>query len=421
MRKHLTPALLATALAVAPVFSVAVIAQAPGPIPANARVTPLQIAKPTATPSPKADPKSAPKLASKPSSRPPSKPDAPLLPQSFSGWEQAAVTRPVTRPVTDPAQADAANVAALKEYGFTDALLTTFTRDGESLKIKAMRFSDASGAYGAYSMYRHSSWPKEDIGTGAASNQNRVLFWIGNVFVDAEFPHISAMSGSELRELAATIPVPAGNKALAPPILYNLPQTALDGQTTHYALGPAGYVASGGVLPPELVGFDRGAETATATYKLRSGPATLTVINYPTPQLAAAQETVIAAYLKAGNSPQHPFTKPLQDSNPTAIEARRSGPLVAVVSGDAITDEAHKLLATVHYEADLAAIPQPVDSEVKKTAQLLLSIVTLVVVMFIAAVMLALFLGGGRVVYRLMRGKPISSVFDEEFTKLDLR
>ena len=39
---------------------------------------------------------------------------------------------------------------------------------------------------------------------------------------------------------------------------------------------------------PSLVGFEHGAETATATYKLRSGPATLTVINYPTPQMAAA-------------------------------------------------------------------------------------------------------------------------------------
>ncbi len=416
MRKHLIPALIATVIAVAPVFPIAAVAQAPGPIPASAKVTTVEVAKPGAQSLPGAGAKSAAKSGSKQPANVPSKPDAPLLPQSFSGWEQLAETKPVS----DPAQADAANVAALKEYGFTDALLTTYSRGRENLKVKALRFTDASGAYGAYTMYRHSGWPKEDIGAGAASDNNRVLFWVGNVVIDAEFPHISAMSGSELRELAGAIPVPTGNKSLAPPILYNLPQKALDGQTTHYALGPAGYVASGGVLPAELVGFDRGAETATATYTLRSGPATLTVINYPTPQLAAAQEAAIAAYLKAGNSPQHPFTKPLQESNPTAIEVRRSGPLVAVVSGDAITDEAHKLLAGVHYEADLAAIPQPVDSEVKKTAQLLLSIVTLVVVMFIAAVMLALFLGGGRALYRILRGKPISSVYDEEFTKLDL-
>jgi hypothetical protein len=362
--------------------------------------------------------KAAPKAAAKPQD----KLVASLLPISFSGWDANSTPKPIN----DPAQADSANAAALKEYGFTDALLMDYTRDGETLKIRALRFVDASGAYGAYSFYRQSGWPREQIGTGAASDNNRVLFWIGNVVIDSQFPHISAMSGAELRELAAAIPVPAGNKSLAPPILASLPQKDMDGQSTHYALGPSGYTGPAGaanlegVLPPGLVGFDRGAETATANYKLQSGPATLTIINYPTPQMAEAQEKVIAAYLKAGNSPQHPFTKPLQDSNPTALEVRRSGPLLAVVSGDPIADEAHKLLESVHYEANISAIPGQANNEIQKTAKLIVAIITLVVVMFVAAVLLALFLGGGRALYRHLRGKPISSVFDEEFIRIDL-
>jgi hypothetical protein len=136
--------------------------------------------------------------------------------------------------------------------------------------------------------------------------------------------------------------------------------------------------------------------------------------------MAAVQEQGIAAYLKAGNTPQHPFTKPLQDSNPAAIEVRRTGPLVTVVSGDAITDEAHKLLTSVHYEADMSALPGQPNNEIQKTAQLLVAIITLVVVMFVAAVLLAIFLGGGRALYRYLRGKPISSVYDEEFIRIDL-
>ncbi len=53
--------------------------------------------------------------------------------------------------------------------------------------------------------------------------------------VDATFSHLSPMSGSELRELADAMPVPVGNKALAPPVLATLPKGA-DGQSTHYAL-----------------------------------------------------------------------------------------------------------------------------------------------------------------------------------------
>jgi hypothetical protein len=345
------------------------------------------------------------------------KPDTPLLPASFAGWETASSAKPVI----DPIQADAANAAALKEYGFADALLNDYTRQGQTLKLKALRFVDASGAYGAYTFYRHSGWPKAEIGAGAASDNNRVLFWKGNVVVDAEFSHISPMSGSELRELATMLPVPAGNKSLAPPILSNLPQKNLDGQTTHYALGPAGYAGSGGVLPPELVGFDHGAEVVTAAYGLGSGPATLTLINYPTPQMAAGQEAAISAYLKAGNSPQHPFTKPLQDSNPTVLEVRRSGPLVAVVSGDPIQDDSRKLIGLVHYDADTSSIPGGFVNPVQNFAKLIIGIIVLVVVMFIAAILVAVFLGGGRAAFRIFRGKPASSMYDDEFTRLDLK
>ena len=86
-----------------------------------------------------------------------------------------------------------------------DAELGEYKREGETLSVRALRFHDASGAYGAYSFYRQNGWPKEQIGAGATSNHNRVLFWVGNTVVDATFSHIGAMSGSELRELAGGV------------------------------------------------------------------------------------------------------------------------------------------------------------------------------------------------------------------------
>jgi hypothetical protein len=340
-----------------------------------------------------------------------------LLPQAFAGW----VATGAPKKLTDAAQADPANATALKEYDFADAALAGYKRSGETLSLRALRFHDASGAYGAYTFYRQSGWPREEIGAGATSNHNRVLFWVGNTVVDANFSHIGPMSGAELRELAAQLPVPEGGKALAPPILANLPQTKLDGQTTHYALGPVGYAGSGGVLPPEVVGFDRGAETVTANYTLRSGPATLTIIDYPTPQMAAAQEAKIRDYIKAGKQAQPAWPKPLADSDLASLEVRRSGPLVALVSGDAIPDESHQLLATVHFESELMSVPQPTESEAMKTGKLLLGITFLVIILCSASILLAFFLGGFRALYRVARGKPASSVFDEEFISLNLR
>jgi len=344
-------------------------------------------------------------------------PPKPLLPDAFAGW----VAAEPPKVVIDPAQADSANAAALKEYDFFRAASATYKREGETLTVHAMQFNDTSGSYGAYTFYRPNGWPKEDIGTGAASNQGRVLFWQGNVVVDATFSHVGPMSAAELRELAKLLPVALGNKAIAPPILANLPQTSLDKQTTHYALGPVGYSGASGALPPEIVGFDRGAEAVTANYSLSSGPATLTIIDYPTPQMAAAEETRIRDYIQAGSHAQPAFPKPLADSDQASLEVRRSGPLVILVSGDAIPDESHKLLESVHFQEDLVSIPQPSESEVNKTGRLLLGIAELVIVGSCAAILLGLFLGGGRALYRIARGKPASSVYETEFIRLNLQ
>ena len=115
-----------------------------------------------------------------------------LLPDALDGWVEAEPPKALT----DAAQADPANAAALKEYDYTGGASATYKRDGETLTVRALRFQDASGAYGAYSFYRQNGWPKEDIGTGATSDHNRVLFWKGDTVVDATFSHIGPMSAA---------------------------------------------------------------------------------------------------------------------------------------------------------------------------------------------------------------------------------
>ncbi|HMG88224.1 MAG TPA: DUF6599 family protein [Terracidiphilus sp.] len=342
--------------------------------------------------------------------------EKPLLPETFAGWN--AAEKP--KAVGDPAQLDNANVAALKEYGCTGGVVADYKRGSETLSVKALTFNDVSGAYGAYSFYRQDGWPKADIGIGGTSDNNRVLFWKGNTVVDATFSHVGPMSAAEMRELAEGLPSPQGNRALPPPILGSLPQGSLDKQTTHFAQGPAGYAGAGGVLPAELVGFSLDAEAVTANYSLTSGPATLTLIDYPTPQLAEAQEKKIRAYIKAGSGAQPTFPKPLTDSDQASLEVLHSGPIVALVSGDAIPDESHKLLAQVHYSAELTRMQQDKESEVVKTSQFLMGVAMLVIVGCSAAVLLGFFLGGGRALYRVAHGKPASSVYEAEFIRLHL-
>ena len=256
-----------------------------------------------------------------------------------------------------------------------------------------------------------------------------MIFWRGDTVVDATFSRVGPMSVGEMREIAARLPLPGGTRALPPPILVFLPTQSLTGQSTHYAEGAAGYAGAGGVLPASVAGFDRGAAAVTANYALASGPATLTIFEYPTPQIARLEEDTIRSYIegvkRSGGRAQpagaQAIPQPLQDSDLASLEVRRSGVLVALVSGDAVPDESHELLENVHYEADLTSIPQPVESEIAKTSKLLFGIAALVSIGAIAAIVLGFFFGGGRALYRVARGRPASSVYDEEFIHLDLR
>src|SRR5260370_330958 len=161
--------------------------------------------------------KPAPQSAPRPAVQAPA-----LLPPQFEGWQMQGSSQMST----DPATADPTNAAVLKEYRFTDLATATYTRDdGRSLKIRAARFADASGAFGAYLFYLHPAMTpdtakkeEDKIGDQAAFLGQRVLFYRGNVLVDAQFSHESAMSGDQLRKFARALPRPSGNSANLPSV-----------------------------------------------------------------------------------------------------------------------------------------------------------------------------------------------------------
>jgi hypothetical protein len=343
---------------------------------------------------------------------------APLLPESFAGFDLQGKLDKTTAPGT----ADPSNAQVLVEDGFRDFASGSYKNDVNTVTIRAMRFADATGAYAAYTFYRIPGMAPEDIGKGGAANGDRVLFWNGATVVDAKFDHLTAMSAAALRELADKLPMIGGSAGVPPSLPGFLPRTNLEKTHTRYSLGPQGYERSGGVLPAALVDFSKSPELLSGDFNLRSGQGTLTIIEYPTPQIAAERERAIAAYLKAGNQPQQPFTEALQNSNTQALAARRSGLLVAITSGGFDAADAHKLLEKVNYEAQVTwNNPAGYVPETTKAARLLVGVVTFCLIACGATFLLGIFLGGGRALYRIARGKPASSVEEMEFIKLNLR
>jgi hypothetical protein len=345
----------------------------------------------------------------------PAKPAEPFLPETFAGWQSSA-----PQVSADASKADAPNADVLKEYGFTELESVHYTRDGNKLAIRALRFADATGAYGAYTFYRRAGMLPMTLGTeGSFDGNSRILFWQAGVLCDAIFDKITAMSASDLREFAEQLPKLNGGAGTPPNLPGYLPKAGLDADQTRYAIGPVAYARANGVLPPSIVDFARGAEAITAHYSRATGEGSLTIINYPTPQIAIDRLKAIAEYLQ-----KHDASAPqaLVESSESSIQTRRSGPLVIVVTGNFTADHAKALAGLVHYDADVTwNNPKGYVSEASKAAKLLLGIATLTVVLLGVTILIGFFFGGGRIFIRKLRGKPATTLEEVEFIKLNLK
>ena len=279
-----------------------------------------------------------------------SSPSSSVLPAGFAGWQvQGAIDKS-----DDPSAADAANAPVLKEYGFVRLEKAAYARDdGRHLTIKAAVFEDATDAYGAFTYYLTDDMREDTIGGGAANLNNRVLFYQGNVLVDAVFDRMSVMSAAQLRELAGLLPQAEGNKGNPPSLQTYLPkhafQKSFDRKTTKYILGPVALNRVGSPLPASLVDFKSGAEVVIGKYEAAAGDATLMLIMYPTPQIALERLRQIDASHQIAE--QKPGVASIVDVGP--FFDARTGPIVVIATGPLSKSEARSLMSSISYEADV--------------------------------------------------------------------
>ncbi len=342
-------------------------------------------------------------------------PSAPLLPQSFGGpasgvWKIS--------PAAGPAPAGAISLsslskAALEECGPQRSQVADYTRDGRTLHVEAIQFGDRTGAFSAFTLaerpgMRESHGPGADVlGADDAVGQNTVLFTVSTTVVAVA--GATAADLSTLKPLSQVMPKVTGNAGIAPLLPSLLPDQGLVSGSARYALGPEAYAAEGGVLPANSLGWDKSAEAVTAQYADKRGKETLTLLLYPTPQIA-------------GN-----FTRAFQEDLPrmgadfASARIRREGDLVLLANGAFSGDEATRMIENTHfrqevsYDKDMAL---GFHTQVSQTASLLANILVLSGVLMAAAVLLGLFLGGGRALVRVMRGK--SAAVEPEFLSLHL-
>jgi hypothetical protein len=180
---------------------------------------------------------------------------------------------------------------------------------------------------------------------------------------------------------------------------------------------------SGGVLPPGLVDFGRSAEVVMAEYNALGGTGTLTIINYPDSDIAVDRQHAIQAYFASHGTTQYPWTPALTDSNPSAIQLRRSGPLLAVSSGGYSSGAANELLQRVHYEEIVTnGHHGPHVNDPKLLAQIILDVAALVGIFALVSIILGVFLGAGRAALQRSRNKSgLPEDGASEFIRLNLK
>ncbi len=328
-----------------------------------------------------------------------------ILPESFAGWE----INGAPKTGTDPHSLDATSSSVLTEDRFTDFEIATYKHDDRTLTVKAARFQDAAGAYAAFTFYRQPLMRQEDVGALAASLNDRVLFFSGNIVVDASFDHVTGMSGTQLRELAAALPEAKGNIGVLPTLPTHLPRKQLVPQTARYFIGPAAYSALNINVSPELIDFSKSPELLWARVNGEApGSAELLLIAYPTPHIAIEKLSGFEHLTPA--------------STGDTTVAKRTGPIVALLRGNISRSDANRVLASINYDANVTWNENAGQSKRDNIGSVVVAALTLAGVLFLISVGAGAVFGFGRIYLPRFRARKDGETRDTgEMIRLDLR
>jgi hypothetical protein len=333
------------------------------------------------------------------------KPASPILPETFAGWELSGA--PLTG--TDPHKVDNTSSNVLVEDRFTDFEVATYKHDDRTITIKAARFADAEGAYAAFTFYRQPLMRAEDIGSLAASLNERVLFFTGNILVDVQFDHLTAMSGSQLRELALHVPKASGAIAELPTLPTHLPRKQLVPQTARFLIGPAAYSAMNVDLSPGVIDFSKSPKVLWARVNGEApGSAEILLVAYPTHIIAIDK---LAA-----------FEQLAPPTSGAISAAKRTGPIIALVRGNISQGDASRILSAVNYDANVTWNENTGQSKRDNIGNVVVAALTLAAVLFLISVGAGAVFGFGRFYLPRLRPRKAGETRDDgKMIHLNLR
>jgi hypothetical protein len=284
--------------------------------------------------------------------------NAALLPESFAQYKRGAVS-----PVTPE------NPAVWSEYGLQSAEKAEFSGAGRPFSVTAYRLNDPTGAFAAFQWQRPADAASAHVSAGfrggaLVAHENYLLR------IEGAKPH-----PEELTALYKTLPNVV--RTSLPPLYGYLPKRGRVANSERYFLGNSSLQQFEPRIPATLAALDRGAEAQSARYRSGGEEVQLTIISYPTPQMASERARAFASL--------------------TGAAVKRSGPLLAIVPEGAGKSAATRLLDEIGYKPNFTWNEYVSKDTPQDAAKMILAIMTLAGFLIVLSLVLGLFFGGSKI------------------------
>ncbi len=314
------------------------------------------------------------------------------LPRAFGGW--------VLNGAATQAQMSPAQRSLFEEFHLAASATGQYGQNGRKLVLTLYSFPDVTDAYGAFTFAHPANVVPEKIGEGAVSTDDEVVFFHGNLLADVKLDRMNAMTLAQMRDLNAALPI-ARNAGNMPSVQKYLPVQGYVEGSLRYVIGPVGLAQSGAPLNASQVDFDVSPEIVVAHYSTATPPATLTLVSYPTPQIAAARMRGLVV--------------------PDAL-IKRTHSILAVASGTLTADDAKALLGSISYDAEVTWNEPTKTTPRDDLFGLLWNITLLSAVLIGFMLLIGFFFGGFRLLYfRLYPAKAEQYEEQRQLIRLNLR
>ncbi len=228
--------------------------------------------------------------------------------------------------------AEMAEGPLIAEVGFAKCARRIYnTADGGSLMIEVLTLTDPRGAYSLLTLLSTSELVNGPPGAFFSLDASGIVFAQGQFCVRIRGPGQTDL----VKRVAVSVSNRIGSRGMTVPLLISHFPPGYDPTSLRYFLGPKALESRGGPLTGKFTRFASDLEIAQAKYTFQDQSGVLSLIAFPTSQLAEEYFDTLAG-----------LTERQKDAK---IYSKKAGPLLGILEGGFDANNAERLLSTVRF------------------------------------------------------------------------